>query len=76
MKENGGIGFTRKIYMIINTWIVLTIVVSCMTTQCKNVFLIQEPSFPHGALLGDIEPPCLHAREQHHPLCTCHFLAS
>jgi hypothetical protein len=55
----------------------LTIVVSSMTTiQFKNVFLIQQPSLFHGALLGDIEPPSLHARRQHNSLCICHFLES
>jgi hypothetical protein len=77
MKENSEIILTRNRYMIVNVWIMLTIVVSSMTTiQSKNVFLIQQPSFFHGALSGDIEPPCLHVKKQHNPLCTCHFLAS
>jgi len=77
MKENDEIVFTRNRYMIVNAWIMLTIVVSSMTTiQCKNVFFIQQPSLFHGAESGDIEPPSLHAREQHNPLCICHFLAS
>jgi hypothetical protein len=77
MKENGEIILTRNKYMLVNAWIMLTIVVSSMTTiQCKNVFIIKQPSLFHGGLLGDIEPPSLHARKQHNPLCSCHFLAS